>query len=273
MKHKINYVIKKTVNDFLRQIFGFHITKSDTNSFAINPIALKIFSKCKLKYSDEGFYFLSPMPTTKDLNAYYSSTYWDSRGASIGKNYGISTRDIVHYRILKEFIPHKLKEGNVFVNFGAGNGGVSNLLWLNGIDVLNVEPSTIPKFYNERWKTVKEISEVQDNSVDILYGSHSLEHVQDIDTFKTHVSRILKADGFVFWEVPNANDPKNGAQNNHVDIPHTYYFQKKFFNNWFSKLLLCDAYEQSQKFDIIQDWQKYKNEKGSVIRALGQITK
>jgi 2-polyprenyl-3-methyl-5-hydroxy-6-metoxy-1,4-benzoquinol methylase len=208
------------------------------------------------------------MPSSVQLDEYYSSLYWDSRA---GKKYGVHIRDIVHFRILDEFIPEYLVSGKVFLNFGAGHGGISNLIWLKGMEVLNVEPSSLPTFYHERWRTFENITQVPDNSVDILYGSHSLEHVQDIDALKVQVSRILKPGGFMFWEVPNAKSPSNGAQNNSVDIPHTYYFEQKFFEKWFSKTVLCGAYDPCEWVDVIQDWKIYVNDIGPVIRALGQV--
>lgn len=166
------------------------------------------------------------MPSVHDLNAYNSSIYWDSRS---GKNYGVNTRDLVHYLILKEYVSDILVERRVFMNYGAGHGGISNLFWLKGMEIVNVEPSSLPKFYKERWNTVEDIRNVKSNSVDLIYGSHSREHVQNVDVFKAEVMRVLKPSGFLFWEVPNAECPSNGAQKGKVDIPHTHYFEKKFF--------------------------------------------
>lgn len=257
-----------SINIFLTRAMGVRIVKS--NSIAGNPTARKVFSKCSLSYSNDGYYFLNPMPSVDDLNAYYSSLYWGSRA---GKNYGVSTRDIVHFEILKEYVSDILVEGRVFMNFGAGHGGISNLCWLEGMEIVNVEPSLLPQFYKERWNTLKDIRNVKNNSVDLMYGSHSLEHVQNIDAFKAEVMRVLKPGGFVFWEVPNAECPSNGAQRGKVDIPHTYYFEKTFFDKWFSRTILCGGYEQSHQFDVIQDWKSFENDKSPVIRALGQIDK
>ena len=275
MIDKIKFVLKEKgtrgllaagVNFFLTRLVGIRIVKA--NSIAGNSTARKVFSKCSLSYSEDGYYFLEPMPTVDDLNTYYSSLYWDTRA---GKSYGVSIRDIVHFEILKEFISDILVKGKVFMNFGAGHGGISNLLWLEGMDIVNVEPSSLPQFYMERWTTIEDIRKLKSNSIDLIYGSHSLEHVQDIDEFKAEVKRVLKPDGFVFWEVPNAECPTNGAQKGKVDIPHTYYFETAFFEKWFSKTLMCGGYEQSQLFDVIQDWKKFEDAKGSVIRALGQV--
>ncbi len=255
-----------SINFFLTRLFGMRITNSE--EIDKNSLNNEIFTNCNLEYSEEGFYFLNPMPSVNELNEYYSSLYWDSRHEKI---YGANMRDLVHFAILEEFIPKYLSTGNVFLNFGAGHGGISNLCWLKGMEVVNVESSSIPNFYTERWKTVKEINQIENNSVDLIYGSHSLEHIQNIDKFKAQVSRVLKPGGFMFWEVPNADCPSNGAQKGQVDVPHTYYFETNFFEKWFSNYLICGGYEQSQRFNAIQDWQKYKDDKGSVIRALGQI--
>jgi len=194
MIEKIKFVLKERgargllaagVNFCLARLLGIRIVK-DT-SIAGHSTARKVFAKCSLSYSEDGYYFLEPMPTVDDLNAYYSSLYWDSRA---GKSYGVNTRDIVHFEILKEFLSDILVEGKVFMNFGAGHGGISNLLWLEGMDIVNVEPSLLPQFYMERWTTVEDISKLESNSVDLIYGSHSLEHVQDIDEFKAEIKSI-----------------------------------------------------------------------------------
>jgi len=272
MIDKIGYTLKKrsfsrllttSINSFLIRLFGVRIIKY--RSIAGNHTARKVFSKCTLNYSDDGFYYLNPMPSNDELNLYYSSLYWDSRS---GKNYGVNTRDIIHYKILNDNISEILSDGKVFLNFGAGHGGISNLFWLAGMQIINIEPSSLPEFYSERWITLKDIKQVENSSIDVIYGSHSLEHVQNIEAFKLEGARILKPGGFVFWEVPNSDCPDNGAQKGIVDIPHTYYFETKFFNNWFSRSLLCSGFEISQN---LQDWQNFKDDKGSVIRALGQI--
>ena len=257
-----------TINFFLTRLFGIRITKDKEK--IKNLSNNKVFSNCNLEYCEEGFYYLNPMPSVDELNEYYSSLYWDSREEKI---YGVNIRDLVHFAILEEYIPKYLSSGKVFLNFGAGHGGISNLCWLRGMDIINVEPSSLPNFYTERWKTVEDIDQIENYSVDLIYGSHSLEHVQNIEKFKEQVSRVIKPDGFMFWEVPNASCPGNGAQRRQVDIPHTYYFEKIFFEKWFSNYLICSGYEQSQRFDVIQEWKEFKDDKGSVIRALGQINK
>lgn len=254
------------VNKFLEKFFGLRIVRGD--GISSNSLARKVFGRCKILYSDNSYYYLDPMPSVSDLNEYYSSLYWGSRS---GKIYNVNKRDLIHYIILKEYIPDEIVKDKVFLNFGAGHGGISHLCWIDGMKIVNIEPSLLPKFYENRWEVFADINQVQDSSIDIIYGSHSLEHVQNIQNFKEEVNRVLKPNGYLFWEVPNADANGNGPKENKVHIPHTYYFQRDFFKNWFKEVLICDSYEQSQRFDVIENWQKYKDLNGSVIRALGKI--
>ena len=141
----------------------------------------------------------------------------------------------MHYSLLNDYVPQVLASGKVFLNFGAGHGGMSNLCWLAGMEVINVEPSSLPDFYKTRWKTfsdiadIADIEDIEDSSVDLIYSSHSLEHVQDIAKIQKEFQRVIKQDGLLFFEVPNADNVTIGPKNSKVDIPHTYYFQKDFF--------------------------------------------
>jgi len=256
----------KVTNALIGWLFGIRFIKS--RSIKKDQVIRRIFSECSIKESSEGFFYLDPMPTEAQLNEYYQSSYWGSRST---KTYGANVRDLVHYNLLKTYIPEEMTKGKVFLNFGAGHGGISNLCWLDGLDVVNVEPSNLPKFYEQRWTTFQSITDVPDASVNIIYGSHSLEHVQDIEKFKKEVQRILKPKGFLFGEVPNAGSPTNEVQTGKVHFPHTYYFKTDFFSKWFTETLLCKSYEQSHGFDVIERWADFETKTGVIVRALGRI--
>jgi SAM-dependent methyltransferase len=276
MEYKILEVFKErrlirtlaeAVNFVLIRLMGVKISKQI--GIEGYSIARRVFKNRHLKKSDQGYFYVDPMPSEEELTTYYSNTYWDSRE---GKNYGVSARDLVHYNLLKSQIPDFFKDTNkLVVNFGAGHGGISNLLWLSGFDIINVEPSGLPQFYSSRWTNFISTVDIEDNSVDLIYGSHSLEHVQNIDSFKEEMKRILKPDAYLFWEVPNAIHPLNGSMNNRIDIPHTYYFLKEFFDGWLGEVILNDAFDQSHVDGIIEKWVDYKNDTGVVIRVLGRL--
>ena len=255
----INFVLSRSV--------GLKIARADV--VGANKIARKIFKNRSLKDSNKGYFYVDPMPSEAELTTYYASIYWDSR---FGKNQGARLRDLVHYNLLKSQLPKFFKDTNKFiVNFGAGHGGISHLFWLDGFNVLNVEPSGLQDSYSSRWKTLADLSQIEDASVDLIYSSHSLEHVQNIDSFKIEMKRILSTDAYLFFEVPNAKNPLDGAMNNRIDIPHTYYFTTNFFDDWFREIILNRAYNQSHDFGVIDKWDDYQDFDGAVIRALGKI--
>ncbi len=261
-------VLAAILNYFFSHIFGIRFSR--TIGKELNPMAKKIFQNRALKESGGGYFYLNPMPTEDELEIYYSNHYWDTTNKH--KKYGLNLRDIIHFQILKEYIPDFMNsKGKVIVNFGAGHGGISNLLWLEEFEIINVEPSEIPNSYNTRWRHVRKISEIADSSVDLIYGSHSLEHIQNIDAFKSEVGRVLKPGGYMFWEVPNAKCPTNGAKMNRIDIPHTYYFKESFFESWFDDILLNSSFDQTHALGIVENWDNYKNSDGAVIRALGKM--
>lgn len=228
------------------------------------------FKGRKLVKSPKGYFFLDPMPSEAELNNYYSTVYWDSRG---GKQTGVSRRDLTHYSMIKDLLSEIFDGGNrTFLNFGAGHGGLSELIWFDGFDVVNVEPSGLPQRFSKRWTTVLSSGEVPGGSVDLFYGSHSLEHVQDLERFMAEVQRICKPNAYVFWEVPNADHPNDGAMKNVIDIPHTYYFSKKFFEKSDWQLTYLDTFDDSLSTFSLDCWRDTRTKDGDVIRAIGKLS-
>ena len=258
--------------NFLNAIFsrflGFQIQRSLVKNK--NAISRNIFNNKVLKESNKGYISVDPMPTEDELNTYYKNFYWQSPSA---RHYGVEIRDIIHYDMLRKLIPDFFHGEKVIANFGAGHGGASYLFWYDGFHVINIDLSEMPKSFNSRWTHNLSTNELNDSSVDLIYGSHSLEHVQDISTFKSEVRRILKPGGKLFFEVPNAEHYLNGAMNNNIDIPHTYYFKKSFFNSWFDEVLLNETFDESiyKSSNFVEKWVNTKIKNGVVIRALGKI--
>ena len=237
------------------------------NNIKENKFAKKIFLKSKIVKFKTGIYQLDPMPSSDLLDDYYKNYYWKSRGNKI---YGTTVRDFIHFEILKKYIPNVFTKGKTFLNYGAGHAGISNILLLNNFNIINVEKSSLPDFYNRNWITYQDINDVPDKSVDIFYASHSLEHVQNIEIFIKEVIRTIKSDAILFFEVPNGAHKKNGLQTGKVDIPHTYYFLNIFFENFFDITILNKCYDQNLNFSI-DNWESLENPEGEVIRALGKI--
>jgi len=202
--------------------------------------ARKIFSGRRLKYNSKGYWYVDPMPSKNELDEYYKLSYWDSFQPL---NYGISHRDLRHYSLLKKIIPNFDETKKKVLNFGAGHGGVSIILNLLGHDVTNIEPSNMIDLFDNNWKSLNNLDYIMDEKFDLIYGSHSLEHVQDLDNFNKKINEITHEDSLFFWEVPNGDHSKCGPKENRIDIPHTYYFKKEYFLNFYKNILFLNIYD------------------------------
>ena len=216
----------------------------------------------RLTYNQRGYWSIDPMPSTPELIRYYSSNYWQQMG---GARAGVSLRDLGHYTLLKDMLGDYLEEPRTLLNFGSGEGGVSHLFHLLGHRVINVEPSgEVAEYSSDRWLTALSIDRVVEH-VDIVYGSHSLEHVPDIYALERDVERLLKPGGFVFWEVPNCLNPANGGTGGEIHPPHTYYLTCSYFASLELEELLNDTFDAFNPHSTRQP-----PEQASVIRYLGK---
>lgn len=155
---------------------------------------------------------------------------------------GVIDRDLDHLHLIRSLIPAALSSPIVFLNFGAGHGGISHLMHLLGHRIINVEPSGLRINYRENWETVLSLDEVSDK-VDFVYGSHSLEHVSDVDKFLHKIMQILKPDGHIFLEVPNGVTETFSGKIRDIPVPHTYFFTKNFFNDCGFSIILNDTFK------------------------------
>ena len=152
-----------------------------------------------------------------------------------------------------------------FLNFGAGPGGASYLFWAQNFDVINIEPSGVKTVINDRWLTLNDKSQFK-GSVDLLLSSHSLEHVNDLETTIDWIFNSLRNEGIIFIEVPNSMLPENGGMGDKIIVPHTYYFTKDFFKSLPFTILHLQTYrELGDGFH-----QEVSDDSGEVIRFLGQ---
>ena len=227
-----------------------------------------VFRYRQVVNSGLGYFHLDPMPSEEELTAFYKYDYWAERG---GKDeLRVKARDLAHFDMIKSLVPDSIGIGKTFANFGAGEGGVSHLMWSLGMNIVNIEPSGIEDCYSSRWATVESISELPESSIDFLYGSHSLEHVQSVDDFGVAAQKVLRPGGFMFWEVPNADDP-SWASERAVQVPHTYYFSASFFESWFRRTVLVSGFQEHERIGNVDAWRESMDPLGPVIRAVGQI--
>jgi SAM-dependent methyltransferase len=221
-----------------------------------------LFSQCSINFNTLGFWFISPLPSQKELQDYYSLTYYNS----IPMLEGINIRDIDHYIFLKEFIPQiRDKSPMTVLNFGSGHGGISHLLFLDGHKVINVDPKVLHNNHSRNWYNLQSIDEVNQR-VDLIYSSQSLNCVRDVSETLEIMGKILMPGGYYFFEVPNAE--KLTTENSispKISPPQTHYFKEYFFDSLqFHKIFLGTYINTS--FPNIYD----NAGRGDVIRFIGK---
>ena len=260
MKKIINYFVENQnrIRDFLA-IFLYKINlvpkqfEGRVRSIYLTKKYNKEFLKLNLKYDQSGFHHLNPMPSVEYLEKYYKDTYWPSR---TDKNYPIRIRDIEHYKLLIRKFPDFNNTKKNILNFGAGHGGISFFLHIANHRVHNFEPGGMKKYFDNRWEILSDLNNTN-IKFDLIYGSHSLEHVQDIKKILKLFKKISHDKTIFFFEVPNCH-PNQKVK---IEPPHTYYFTTKFFDNFFKKNAFCKTFS---------NYEEQSEDNGEVIILLSQ---
>lgn len=258
----LNFLLK----DFLKFLyFKKIIPKILLNNYLINIFENSlIFSKLKRKviYNKINFYYyLDPMPDEDELHFYYKFNYPLSRNVNIQ----IGTREIDHYKINTEII----KKNCSMLNFGSGNSGTSILFDINGYQVTNVDlfkPDYLPKNIKHIDSIFSE--ELKEESFDFIISSHSLEHVTDVKSIMSRLKFLLKKNGYIFIEVPNAKNKYEMINKGVIGAPHCYYFEKEYFTTLGYKIVMLNSYFSKQSY--YSNLKIGEEHEGDVLRFIGQ---
>ena len=158
-----------------------------------------------------GFVYNIPDFTSSCLEDHYQNEalYQTEAGFGVG---GTTPADISryarYYGLLEPYLAPKNKN---IVDIGCSKGGFLAFLRTKGlVNLTGIELDPICAEYARKTHNLQILSgsantvPLPNNSVDILIFSHVLEHVDDPAHVLEETRRILKEDGVVFVEVPNA---------------------------------------------------------------------
>jgi 2-polyprenyl-3-methyl-5-hydroxy-6-metoxy-1,4-benzoquinol methylase len=156
-----------------------------------------------------GSVYIDTEATQKHFSTYYDSgysktiSYYDTFGDNVTNQYF----DTI-YSCIKKYIS---SESHIF-DMGAGRGEFSVYLINKGYKhVLAAEPSLVNCDYiknsgiNCLYDDTFSTNENLKNTFDLIILSHSLEHVIDFNIALTNVKSMLKKDGVIYIEVPDAS--------------------------------------------------------------------
>lgn len=125
----------------------------------------------------------------------------------------------------KRQILNKLQnKGKLVIELGCGNSKIFNDSI--GVDIIDTEAVDIIADIN------KGLSFIEDGSVDVVYSSHFLEHVNDLEFMLKEIHRILKKGGICKGNVPHFSNPYYYSDYTHKTFFGLYtfsYFSKNQF--------------------------------------------
>jgi ubiquinone/menaquinone biosynthesis C-methylase UbiE len=165
--------------------------------------------------------FVHPPFSERQLDAFYSGPYWSERGYSVQSPLALSfERAENHIAYLQDYLPGKFSS---VLDFGCGLGEFILLMKEKypAYNLCALDKSDVPRaaLESKGIRLVSALCEV-DTKLDLLYASHSIEHVPDIDAFFVEAQRHLQSGALMFFEVPNIANRAVCEAVRHT--PHTY---------------------------------------------------
>jgi 2-polyprenyl-3-methyl-5-hydroxy-6-metoxy-1,4-benzoquinol methylase len=231
-------------------------------------------------YYDETLDMLitSPQPNENDLGKYYESedyiSHTDNKRSLFEKAYHI-VKNIALKNKLNLINSESPQKGRI-LDIGAGTGDFLLTAKENGWDTVGVEPSDRAKSIaiKKGISFVGKISELENNSFDVITMWHVLEHVPNLELQIQELKRLLKPTGTLIVAVPNF---KSFDANHYktfwaaYDVPiHFWHFSKKAIQSLFEKVDMRLEKILPMKFDsfyVSLLSEKYKTGKMNYLSA------
>ena len=231
-------------------------------------------------YYDETLDMLitSPQPNENDLGKYYESedyiSHTDNKRSLFEKAYHI-VKNIALKNKLNLINSGNPQKGRI-LDIGAGTGDFLLTAKENGWDTVGVEPSDRAKSIaiKKGISFVEKISELENNSFDVITMWHVLEHVPNLELQIQELKRLLKPTGTLIVAVPNF---KSFDANHYktfwaaYDVPiHFWHFSKKAIQSLFEKVDMRLEKILPMKFDsfyVSLLSEKYKTGKMNYLSA------
>ena len=179
-----------------------------------------------------GFVFLYPRMTPEIEKEFYEKTYRSDYGKQTAEGLWYASLPEAKKRVLR-FKELYSKDTNL-LEIGCASGYFLFSVMEHVKSVMGVELTTdFVQYARGRGLDVKEsLDEVPDNSCDLIFMFHVLEHIDDPINFLKEVKKKLSQNGKLIIEVPNVDDILVSVYKikNHLDfyweIAHNYYFSK-----------------------------------------------
>ena len=231
-------------------------------------------------YYDENLDMLitSPQPDLQNLGKYYESedyiSHTDNKRSIFEKAYHF-VKNIALKNKLNLINSEQSQKGKI-LDIGAGTGDFLLTAKNGGWKTIGVEPSNRAKEIAKKKgiEFVEEISELENNSFDVITMWHVLEHVPNLELQIQELKRLLKTTGTLIVAVPNFKSYDAKYYNEFwaaYDVPiHFWHFSKKAIKSLFEKVDIKLEKVLPMKFDsfyVSLLSEKYKTGKMNFLKA------
>jgi len=219
-----------------------------------------------------------PQPDLENLGKYYESedyiSHTDNKRSLFEKAYHF-VKNIALKNKLNLINGEQSQKGRI-LDIGAGTGDFLLTAKNDGWETVGVEPSDRAKniAIQKGISFVNEISDLENNSFDVITMWHVLEHVPNLELQIQELKRLLKPTGTLIVAVPNFKS--FDAQHYKTfwaayDVPiHFWHFSKKAIQSLFEKVDMKLEKVLPMKFDsfyVSLLSEKYKTGKMNYISA------
>ena len=218
-----------------------------------------------------------PQPSLEKLPSYYESkdyiSHTDGKTSLFEKMYQF-VKGIALKNKLK-LINSQSEKGKI-LDIGAGVGDFLSVAKNDGWETTGIEPSEKAKAIaiKKGVSFVNQLSELENNSFDVITMWHVLEHVPDLENQIAELKRLLKPNGTILIAVPNFNSFDANYYGKFwaaFDVPiHLWHFSKTAIQKLFANVDLELIKVLPMKFDsfyVSLLSEKYKTGKMNYLKA------
>jgi len=222
---------------------------------------------------------LKTNPVPDDLESYYDSSEYishtDANNSIITKIYQLVKTFTIKKKekLISKYINHSNKS---ILDIGSGTGSFLEYLNSKGWHSIGVEPNEKAKRLSDAKNviSVKNSSEIQNHTFDVISMWHVLEHVEDLKHQFQEFERLLNPDGIIVIAVPNHKSYDASYYKNFwaaYDVPrHIWHFSEssiKKISKKYGFQLIATKPMWFDSFYVSLLSEKYKTKKANFLRA------
>lgn len=202
-----------------------------------------------------GLVFTNPRPSESWFTAFYRSEYRQYYEAIDVPNEQYLQRDWIKGRHTRNLstLERMLPKSGRLLDIGCAEGSFLQLFRerLPSWEVHGIEPSeTFSHFARTYYGLTTALTgSIEDlprihpqESFDVITASHVLEHLLAPHTLFDIARQLLKTNGLLFIDVPDANGTARGINNLHIG--HVYHFSEQSLDNFFDRFGFQKVFSQ-----------------------------